>query len=184
MMDVTSNALVALYFACQNSKDNPNTAGEVVVFSGFINTAFSPIANAIADTAAFGMSAYMPIKTFYYRISQQSYYVRRKYPDDSQYQDKVLERFCNIMKNPIVVDVGNITERQKNQQSDMCNGLIHTSGNMNASIAFLKKMVRLICHISAVNWFISCGIVFCTLEWLMLTGKSLPKNRTRLQSFN
>lgn len=116
MMDVTSNALVALYFACQNSKDNPNTHGEVVAFSGGIEVAFSPRANAIADTATFSGNAYMPLNTFYYRVSQQSYYVRRKYPDDSKYQEKVLERFCAAIKKPIIVDVGNITERQKNQQ--------------------------------------------------------------------
>lgn len=116
MMDVTANALVALYFACQDSKDNPNTTGEVVVFSDYVYTAFSSIANVIADTASFSMSAYMSVKTFYYRVSQQPYYVRRKYPDDSKYQEKVLVRFCAALKQPIIVDVGNITERQKNQQ--------------------------------------------------------------------
>lgn len=116
MMDVTTNALVALYFACQNSKDNPHAAGEVIVFSDYMYTAFSSIANAIADTATFSLNAYMSIKTFYYRVSQQPYYVRRKYPDDSKYQGKVLERFCNALKEPVIVDVGNITERQKYQQ--------------------------------------------------------------------
>lgn len=116
MMDVTTNALVALYFACQNSKDNANTAGEVVVFSDYMYTAFSSIANAIADTATFSMNAYMSVKTYFFRVSQQPYYVRRKYPDDSKYQGKVLERFCNALRKPVIVDVGNITERQKYQQ--------------------------------------------------------------------
>ena len=45
MMDVTSNALVALYFACQPSSASKASDGEVVAFSSYVYTAFNPYIN-------------------------------------------------------------------------------------------------------------------------------------------
>lgn len=117
LMDVTSNALVALYFACQNSKGHPDTDGEIVVFSDYVYSAFSPTINAIADTAILTYnSAYMFATTFYHRVQKQSYFSRHSYPNDEERLQKAAERFCTVTKAPLIVDAGNLTERQKNQQ--------------------------------------------------------------------
>ena len=115
MMDVTSNALVALYFACQSSEEKEQD-GEVVVFSDYVLSAFLPIPNAIADTAPLCDNAITSVSTVYYRAKQQPYYGREGYPNSDGMDKASVERFRTLTSRPLIVDVGNLTERQKNQQ--------------------------------------------------------------------
>ena len=116
MMDVTSNALVALYFACQPSSASKASDGEVVAFSSYVYTAFNPYINAIADTAAITGNAYMNMETFYYRVSMQPYYRNQSYPNESKKLKQRTESFSKIISKPLLFDPGDVCERQKNQQ--------------------------------------------------------------------
>lgn len=115
MMDVTSNALVALYFACQKSEDKIEHDGEVVVFSDYVHSAFLPIPNAIADTAPLCHNAITPISAVLFRAKKQPYYGREGYPYSDGMDKDSVERFRKLTSKPLIVDVGNLTERQKNQ---------------------------------------------------------------------
>ncbi len=84
LLDVTENALVALYFACcgnQPKNGSGGTDGEVIVFSNaYQNVDTLPIINAIADTYRIsrGASVYY-LKHFYDAIRNQSYFDEQRH---------------------------------------------------------------------------------------------------------
>ena len=76
LLDVTENALVALYFACCS---NPNTDGEVIVFKHTNeDVANYPIVNAIADSYRFARSTWMQLSLFYGAMKHQPYCLEQK----------------------------------------------------------------------------------------------------------
>lgn len=112
MMDVTENALVALYFACLG---NPDSDGEVIAFSGNMCSAFNPVANIIADTYRLTGNSIIDAESYRYRALSQPYSVGLV---DSNWKDcnsKKLANFIKIISKPIFVEAGTVCERQKNQ---------------------------------------------------------------------
>lgn len=85
LLDVTENALVALYFACCS---NPETDGEVIVFK-HINedVANYPIVNAIADSYRFARSTWMQLSLFYGAMKHQPYCLEQKQTFDICHKD-------------------------------------------------------------------------------------------------
>lgn len=87
LLDVTENALVALYFACCS---NPNTDGEVIVFKRRNESITNyPIVNAIADSYRFASrGTWTPLAHFYGDMKNQPYCLEQKqtfdicHPDD------------------------------------------------------------------------------------------------------
>lgn len=80
LLDVTENALVALYFACCKDK---KVDGEVIVFqNNNDDIANYPIINAIADSYRFANSTYTELKSFYGAIKHQPYCLEQKYSYD------------------------------------------------------------------------------------------------------
>ena len=76
LLDVTENALVALYFACKSDFDKD---GEVIVFlPEEFNIANSPLANGIADSYRFLNNGYCNLNIFYKRIIEQPYFWEQK----------------------------------------------------------------------------------------------------------
>ena len=76
LLDVTENALVALYFAC---KDN-NANGEVIVFKEISNDIVNyPIINAIADSYRLANSTMTRISMFYERLIEQPYCIEQRW---------------------------------------------------------------------------------------------------------
>lgn len=114
MMDVTSNALVGLYFACQSDAKNPDADGEVVAFSGYIYSGFNPFINAIADTARLEGNTIQDYNNFYYKITRQPYFSGEIAPDNEL--ERRAEIFRSVTTRPLIVDVGDISTRQINQQ--------------------------------------------------------------------
>ena len=112
MLDVTENALVALYFACQHS----DTMGEVDIFEGIPVSAYNPYANVIADTYRLTNNKIMSFDDYRYLIYSQSYTSSILYPnwDKDIRVDKENELLEHISK-PMIVDVGTINLRQRNQ---------------------------------------------------------------------
>lgn len=76
LLDVTENALVALYFACCNE---PHTDGEVIVFKGDNNDVTNyPITNAIADSYRFTDCTWTDLSSFYGNVKNQQYFLEQK----------------------------------------------------------------------------------------------------------
>ena len=85
LLDVTENALVALYFACCS---NPNTDGEVIVFKHTNeDVANYPIVNAIADSYRFARSTWMQLSLFYGAMKHQPYCLEQKQTYDICHKD-------------------------------------------------------------------------------------------------
>ena len=76
LLDLTENALVALFFACEG---NPDKDGEVFVFKNSIyDVADYPIINAIADSYRFSRGSFYPLTLFYSDVIQQPYFLEQK----------------------------------------------------------------------------------------------------------
>ncbi len=86
LLDVTENALVALYFACCSNID---TDGEVIVFKHqHENVTNYPIVNAIADSYRFASrGTWTPLSDFYGDIKNQPYCLEQKQTFDVCHAD-------------------------------------------------------------------------------------------------
>lgn len=112
MLDITANAFVALYFACNQNEDED---GKVFAFQARMCSAYDPIANIVADTYRLTENADTPIENYYFRAMHQPYATRWLYPGWEEDMSSGIERFSQAVKAPIFVEVGNVCERQKNQ---------------------------------------------------------------------
>ena len=110
MMDVTGNALVALYFACRNS----SVDGNVVVFSGKTVSAYNVFANIISDTYRLTNNAITTLEKYSYLICKQSYASSLLYPNWEADLSK-FTIYIKMLQIPIIVDVGAVNQRQINQ---------------------------------------------------------------------
>lgn len=80
LLDITENALVALYFACCS---NENVDGEVIVFKyDETDIANYPIINGIAESYKFAKGSMNYIKTFYKDLINQPYFIEQKEMDN------------------------------------------------------------------------------------------------------
>ncbi len=117
MMDVTSSALVALYFACQKcSSKEKSQDGEVIAFSMHPLSAYNEIANTIADTYRLSGNIITTMETFIYRAMQQNYCVGSVHPNWEQYLQEKTERIISKLSSPFLVEALETSLRQKNQQ--------------------------------------------------------------------
>lgn len=112
MLDITENALVALYFACNKDESED---GEVFVFQAQMHSAYDPIANVVADTYRLTENSVTPIENYYYRALHRPYATRWLYPGWETDMDEGIKRFSGALKRPIFIEAGTICERQKNQ---------------------------------------------------------------------
>lgn len=116
MMDVTSNPLVALYFACKKTSSIISKDGEVVVFSRRALPALNPFVNIIADTYRLLGNANVDLENYYYRAMQQEYCVSLQYPDWVHEHRENIVSFRSQVSQPHLVESFETSIRQKNQQ--------------------------------------------------------------------
>lgn len=89
LLDVTENALVALYFACKDEK-TADKDGEVIVFRhDNDNVTNYPIVNAVADTCRFTNGSDTPLSRFYADVIRQPYFMEQKRMLDVIHEDEV-----------------------------------------------------------------------------------------------
>ena len=114
MMDVTENALVALYFACAGDKKKD---GQVIAFSSKTSpvSAYNPCANIIADTYRLTEGAITRLKDFRYRAMNRPYSVRLLYPGWETADNAELQSLINMVSCPMFIDVGIVCDRQQSQ---------------------------------------------------------------------
>lgn len=75
LLDITENALVALYFACAG---NAGADGEVIVFkTNELDVANYPIVNAIADSYRFARATFLQLSLFYGAVKRQPYFLEQ-----------------------------------------------------------------------------------------------------------
>lgn len=76
LLDVTENALVALYFACCSRNE---VDGEVFVFKyNDYHIANYPVINALADSYRFARGTFYSLKFFYEAVIEQPYFLEQK----------------------------------------------------------------------------------------------------------
>ena len=76
LLDLTENALVALYFACDKDIDKD---GEVFVFKNLIDDVVDyPVVNAIADSYRFSRGSACFLEDFYEDIFDQPYFLEQR----------------------------------------------------------------------------------------------------------
>ncbi len=115
LLDLTENALVALYFACVSGK---STDGEVFVFMDLEDDVVSyPIVNAVADSYRFSKGSFCPLSLFYEDVTQQPYFLEQKNANriihkDSKSGGRWVEECCS---KPFFVYAPYVATRQKNQ---------------------------------------------------------------------
>lgn len=111
LLDITENALVALFFACKNTEND----GEVIVFkNNETDIATYPIIQAIADSYRFTYATQMPLSDFVKAVTAMPYFDEQR-TDLINLQDDVkwLMECCNdIMFTHAPI----ITIRQRMQQ--------------------------------------------------------------------
>ena len=116
MMDVTSNPLVALYFACRETSSKKSNDGEVAVFSKRAFPALNPYVNVIADTYRLIGNVNTSIDTFYYKAMKQDYCISLQYPDWEKDIANRVESFRQQVSQLYLVESYELSTRQKNQQ--------------------------------------------------------------------
>lgn len=83
LLDISENALVSLFFACNNKKDREKD-GEVLVFKHDEHDIEDlPMVNAIADSYRFARGNAVPLEKFYSNVVKQSYFTEQSYLHDN-----------------------------------------------------------------------------------------------------
>ena len=104
MLDITENALVALYFACvSESKDERDFDGdgEVIVFSDFRDTIITPpIINAIADFYRL-RETFPSINSFIELVRKKPYFLEFKKNADEEWVRKCCEDNVLFLSSPV-----------------------------------------------------------------------------------
>ena len=135
MLDVTENAIVALYFACLNSEND----GKVVVFEGIPVSAFNPYVNIIADTYRLTRNEAISFDEYRYLVYKQPYTSTIVYPNWEDRKGSVKDtKLIESLRSPIIVDVGMLNQRQRNQ-----NGKFIIFPNIIDNTGIKNEMIRI-----------------------------------------
>jgi hypothetical protein len=116
MLDVTENALIALYFACKSKQNNEEIDGEVFCFKveeNEVHSAYSIYANIIASLYT-ELSTSFDIEKFIDRIKDENFIPKSERRKSSAY---IIKQTVNIMNQPIFISPEMLTEREKRQQA-------------------------------------------------------------------
>lgn len=138
LMDVTENALVALYFAC-SSQRNKEKDGEVFVFRNYEDDVSNyPIYQAIADSSRLIRGDNYSLEFFYIGATNQPYFTEQKIVYDLVYKEQKDNQFMTmeeivsgVCNKPIFIYAPIRTLRQRTQHGRyiLFPNKIETKGN-------------------------------------------------------
>lgn len=112
LFDITSNPLVALYFACVKNDED----GEVIVFKNDeYDMATYPIINAIADSYRFALSE-VSLSSFYERVKEQPYFLEINQMTKNNTSDNGARWIECCCKDVFFVRAKEVSVRQRIQQ--------------------------------------------------------------------
>lgn len=85
LLDITENALVALYFACCKEAE---LDGEVIIFKvKSRNVTTYPVINAIADSYRFTQATFTSLESFFGNVKRQPYFLEQQRSNDILFND-------------------------------------------------------------------------------------------------
>ena len=114
LLDLTENALVALFFACNSC---PEKNGEVFVFSNCtFDVATYPLDIAIADSYRFSRGSFYDLSLFFHDVIQQPYFLEQRSILDDETDEGGARLIENLCKKAIFVYASNRLDRQKIQR--------------------------------------------------------------------
>lgn len=118
LLDVTENALVALYFACCSKNNDHDSDGEVIIFkNNELEVANYPIINAIADSYRFATSS-QTFHDFYRNLMCQPYFAEQKHSKGTRFDslDDAAKWLYKVFSEPHFVYAPIRSQRQRAQQ--------------------------------------------------------------------
>ncbi len=113
LLDITTNPLVALYFACEQDENNN---GEIIIFKGNkTNLSDYGFYNAIADSYELCVDNALRFTEFFERALEKGYFKKKKVERyiESKKESEYIE---TLLENKIFVKAPYIAERQRFQQ--------------------------------------------------------------------
>lgn len=114
LLDVTTNPLVALYFACSNLDEED---GEVIIFKdNQYDIAPYPVVNAIAESYKFSQSTLYYLSLFYKSVVNQPYFLEQKSMLENDTEKSGGSWIKKCCENIIFIHASEETLRQKMQQ--------------------------------------------------------------------
>jgi len=114
LLDITENALVALFFACQGQYKYHGKVFCFVRNQSEIHTAYSLHANLLASLNGFSMLTATTLHQYWESVKHEEFVSdREKYREN----EKVLNSIRKSLSNPLFVLPEMITEREKRQQA-------------------------------------------------------------------
>lgn len=116
MLDVTENALIALYFACKSNKNTYDADGEVYCFKvdeKQVHSAYSVYAN-IAASISNQSELPINIETFMSRIRYESFFPRHEREKSIA---QITKHTVSTLSQPIFILPEMLSEREKRQQA-------------------------------------------------------------------
>lgn len=114
MLDVTENALVALYFACKSANENSDTNGEVFCFKVAekdVHSAYSVYANVAASICTEISSN---IEDFVRRIRYEAFFPRS---EREKPIPQITKHIVSTLSQPFFILPEMLSEREKRQQA-------------------------------------------------------------------
>lgn len=119
LLDVTSNGLVALYFACQTDKSIPEDVnGEVIVFiveRDEVHSNTSPIANAISLSYKLSRNTFFNLDDLL-QIAENDNFFNSFKQRNGETRHKYLTDIKSRFEHPLFIFPLELSERQKRQQ--------------------------------------------------------------------
>lgn len=116
LLDVTSNPLVALYFATNDTTED----GEVIIFEyDYATNGQFPIQNAFAESYKFASDSFGYLSVFYDNVVQQSYFneqrelIQKKFADNVEEKEYWIKECSELL---LFVSATERLERQRLQQ--------------------------------------------------------------------
>lgn len=138
LLDITENALVALYFACDSEKEKD---AEVIVFKNDEKDISNyPILNAIADSYRFSNSTIHDLRLFFEDVIEQPYFLEQRNSVKKMSELESVNWIVECCKSPFFIYAPIKTQRQLMQRGRYI--LFHNKIEENEHSKYFTKLIE------------------------------------------